>query len=117
MSEEDMIKLPAHLLSFASKIGGAASIRFSASEISSDQYAELQRYLGSYGHLLFAEADIAEKDIPEDIPDDNQKKPSQRLRAVLFVFWKQQGSIGDFNVWYRSQMEKLIEHYKAKLQL
>ena len=111
-----MIKLPTCLLGFASKKDGSASIRFSTREISSDQYAELQRHLGAYGHLLFAETDVAENDIPDDIPDDNQKKPSQRLRAVLFILWKQQGAEGDFNAWYRAQMEKLIDHYKTKLQ-
>ena len=43
------------------------------------------------------------------------KSPSQRLRAVLFVYWKQQGEEGDFEVFYRQKMDNLINMVKEKL--
>jgi len=44
------------------------------------------------------------------------KTPSQRIRSVLYVYWQQQGSDGDFNDFYRTQMEKFINVVKTKLE-
>lgn len=42
------------------------------------------------------------------------KSPSERLRNVLLVHWKQSGSEGDFPSFYARQMERIIEGYKTK---
>lgn len=44
------------------------------------------------------------------------KTPSQRLRATIFVWWKQQNEPGDFEDFYRRRMETLIESVKSELQ-
>lgn len=46
----------------------------------------------------------------------DEKTPSQRLRAVLFVLWKQENEAVDFEVFYRQKMNGIIEHLKLKLQ-
>ena len=45
----------------------------------------------------------------------NQKTPSQRLRAVLFVYWKQNGA-GEFEDFYNHWMETFIDKIKAQLE-
>jgi hypothetical protein len=69
------------------------------------------------GFLLFKESEIIREDIPDYDPDnfDEKKSPSERLRAVMYVFFKEQKKQGDFDSWYRGQMEKMIERYKEKL--
>jgi len=48
---------------------------------------------------------------------DNPKTSSQRLRNVLFKWWKQdQQGFDGFPDFYRHHMTKMIEHYKAKLE-
>jgi hypothetical protein len=50
----------------------------------------------------------------DDIPDS--KSPSQRLRGVLYRLWEQSdGGYSDFNLFYLNRMDRIIEHYKAKL--
>jgi len=46
------------------------------------------------------------------------KTHSQRLRAVLFKLWKQTTEPKgiDFDTYYANTMERLIDHYKDKLQ-
>jgi len=47
------------------------------------------------------------------------KSPSQRLRAVLWLWWEQQtGNIepDKFDEWYAIQMEKIIQMVKMKLK-
>ena len=44
-----------------------------------------------------------------------EKTPSQRLRSVIFIWWKQQNEPGEFQMFYKKQMEKLIDFIKTKL--
>lgn len=62
--------------------------------------------------------------IPTDEPNSpeykvdkkiNVKSQSQRIRAVLFVLWKKEGEIGDFEAFYHNEMEKLIELLKQRI--
>jgi len=48
--------------------------------------------------------------------DSGGKTPGQRLRAILFRMWEQNNERYDtFFDYYNAHMEKLINHYKAKL--
>jgi len=48
------------------------------------------------------------------VPNEG-KTPSERLRSVLFVYWKQEGISTPFNAWYETYMEQLISKWKEKL--
>lgn len=60
-----------------------------------------------------------EKEIIENLQsgyEDSSKTPSQRLRGVLFVLWKQnEQGYDDFNDFYRHKVEAVIEHFKSKI--
>lgn len=44
------------------------------------------------------------------------KTPSQRLRAVLFLNWKgNPEGFSNFDAYYKHKMERMIEHWKGKL--
>jgi len=65
--------------------------------------------------LLWSPNKIQVEDLPKEQAEENQKTAAQRLRATIFVWWQQQGGQGDFEVFYRQQMEKLIDMVKTKL--
>lgn len=44
-----------------------------------------------------------------------KKTSSQRLRSALYLLWVQDGWPGDKEMYYKSEMEKIISHYKNKL--
>ena len=89
-------------------------------EQTSEQLMELDKQLDQRGILYFkpkgllttAEADELDN---EDIELEG-KTQSQRLRNVLFVYWQQSNSNIDFKQFYKSETEKIIEHYKGKLK-
>lgn len=108
------MKFPAHFTGFGSKADGSAGIRFSTQELTSDEFAELKQNLNSFGWLVFAPQD-SEVEVPTEAVSDETKKPSQRLRAVFFLLWKKKGEIGDFDSFYRGQMELIIDRLKTKL--
>lgn len=71
------------------------------------------------GFFFFSEAPITEvplDDLPEIKVEEGEKTPSQRLRNILFVLWEQKKIKESFDIFYRKQIEKLIEKIKEQLQ-
>ena len=59
--------------------------------------------------------DEIQDDLKKAIAEPIRKEtPSQRLRAVFYLYGKQLWE-KDANAFYEKQMEKLIEHFKSKL--
>ena len=110
-----MFKVPAILTGFSSKSDGSSSVRFGTQELSDNDFLTLKKHHGKFGWLLFSENEIDLKDLPKEQAEDKNKTPSKRLRATLFVLWKQEGEQGDFDAYYRMKVEKLIDFVKSKL--
>lgn len=50
--------------------------------------------------------------IEEVKAETDRKTSSSRLRGILWVLWDKRGREGDFDVFYRTQMEKFIQRIK-----
>jgi len=59
---------------------------------------------------------IGAKEILEVKTDLNQKSQSQRIRATLYILWKQNPEDLTFEAYYQSKTEKYIEYLKAKIE-
>lgn len=47
----------------------------------------------------------------------NQKTPSQRLRSIFYKLYEQDNKgYNDFGTFYAAEMERIIEHYKTKIE-
>lgn len=89
---------------------------FRTNEIPSEEAGVLMGLTHDEGWCLFASAPLKEEDIPEGKPEfPDQKSPSQRLRNVIYIYWKESGEPGDFDTFYKQKMESVIEFIKAKL--
>lgn len=110
-----MLQVPAILTRFAAKVDGGASLGFATNEISDNDFLTIKMHHNKFGFLLFKENPYKSEDIPTENAEDKTKTPSKRLRASLFVLWKQLGEQGDFELFYRDRMEKLINFVKEKL--
>jgi len=54
--------------------------------------------------------------IPEPQTDyRGEKSEGQRLRAVLYRWWERKGKPNDFNLFYKQNMERVIDQIKDKL--
>lgn len=90
--------------------------------ITPEQLSELFSLHDKVGYFFFLdkpEATINRDELP-DIPDvileDGEKSPSQRLRAVLYIFWQQKTSrTQEFELFYRRWMEKTVNAIKEQL--
>lgn len=54
---------------------------------------------------------------PKEIKGElSRKTQSERIRAAIFVFWRQSGEPGEFDSFYTSETNKLLAGIKAKLK-
>lgn len=95
---------------------GGVSLRFHTNEVSKDDKVMLMEFYQSFGWLLFSANEFQESEIPNEAArHDTGASPSKRLKAVLFVYWKQMGGNGDFDAFYRQRMEQFINKVKENL--
>lgn len=120
-ANEELFQAPAEIMKLETMAAGGVRVVIDTQEITdSNDLAKLFRLKkGSVGWFVFKNTEIKGEDVPDgDLPQEEgeKKTPSERFRAVLFVYWKEvKGGNGDFNTFYRDTIEKLINAYKEKL--
>lgn len=118
---QELFQAPAQIMKISTMSDGGVRVEIDTSEMTDDQeLAKLFRLKkGAQGWFLFKSAKLAAGDIPDEeppMPEGEAKSPSQRLRGVLFVYWKEiKDGKGDFEVFYREMMNKYIDAVKGKL--
>ncbi len=107
--------------SFRSLKDHSYKLLFETSELSPEKLSHLGTSLQKAGYLAFKSDPFKTEELQtidgiEADFEDVGKSPSTRLRSVLFLLWKKTPEgYEDFNLYYRFKMEKLINHYKEKL--
>lgn len=102
--------------SFTSKADGSLSARLSTPELSSAEKAAFMDIQGKNTRLLIEPMDY-ETDGKVEIKNPlSGKSPGERLRGVLFVFFKQKKITGTYDEFYVKQMETIIQSYKDQLE-
>jgi len=113
---------PTILESYRSLKDGTLKLSFETGELSPQEMADIHFSLNKVGYLAYAPDPFATHEMEEIDKlkvefDDTGKSPSQRLRAVLFLLWKQNPEGYEISEdYYRAKMEKLINHFKNKLE-
>jgi len=116
-----MIIIPAQLEAVTTRKDKTLKLTFGTNELSPAQASELFTIANQFGYLAFKDEDFKreELDAVESLKselEDTLKKPSQRLRGVLFRLFEQDNDgFKTFSKYYDSKMEQLINHYKSKL--
>ncbi len=114
-------QLPAQLEGYRSMKDRSLKLTFETGELSPEQMANIHFALNKVGYLAYAPDPFTTQSLSEIDNlkvefDDTGKTPGQRLRAVLYVSWQQNNEKYEvFNDFYISKMEKLITHFKDKL--
>lgn len=99
-----------------SRQDGSVSFRIITPELRASEAGALVGLHGKAVSIAIVPRDgVPEERVNVDA-EMERKTPGQRLRSVLFVWWTQSGRRGDFETFYRDEMEKLIEHVKGALK-
>lgn len=97
------------------KVDGSLGITATTPELSPEEKAEFMRLQGINLKCLLSPTDSVNAPEYKIEKEIETKTPSQRLRNVLYIYWEQNGSQGEFNEFYKKEYEKIIEHFKSKL--
>jgi len=98
------------------------SVRFITQEKTSSEVAEIDQMVDTFGVLYFRGEEQFNRDEVDELDAieldlyDEPKSQSQRLRNVLYKVWSQEEQ-GEFKEFYRHETERIIQHYKNKLDL
>ena len=117
------LKFEAYLTGISTKVDGSITVRFNSQEMSGGEIGKVADHRNVFGWLYF----YPNPEMPEDaeVPAEPAQKsdcktPAERLRGVLYALFmkrQQEGSVqGVFQTFYGSVMEKVISHYKGKLE-
>jgi len=119
MEQKLTIQIPSYIHKIETTTDKGLKLTVYTQEISPETKKDLFELLDKLGWLVFATAKVEPEDLvnlPEIKPEfRDDKTPSQRLRAILFVYWEQNGSKGNFDDFYKDYIEKIIENIKGKL--
>lgn len=114
-----MFQVSSQIQKIQTLVDGGFKLDVITQELTPEEATLLLSLHKKQGWFLFKEAPFKEEDLvdlPEIKPEfKGDKTPSQRLRAVLYVYWQQNGGKGDFDSFYKRQMERIINKIKEKL--
>lgn len=104
------------LTSATTRADGSLGLRFATPELTPDEKTAVFELLNLNMKMLLQPEGTAPDSLRDVKKDFETKTPSMRLRASLFVAWKQAGEPGEFDDFYRKKMEAYIDDVKSHLQ-
>lgn len=108
------IRTQAIVNSVRSKVDRSLSMTIHTPELTPQEKALFMELQGVISDMTLTpqEENVPTVEIDKDLKSKSQ---SERLRSVLYVYWKQQGENGEFSDFYRRNMERFIDIIKDKL--
>ena len=112
------VHIPVIIAGLSTKVDGSIKIVLETREFPADDAAKVFSLRNKEAWAILSPTEMDDSVIPKDKPDPviNKKTPSERLYNVMYVLWKQKGEHGDFDTFYKQQMERIIETIKSKLE-
>lgn len=114
MSEIALDILHCEIGTVSSRADHSATVRIITPELRPSEAGALLGWHGKAARVCIFPDDGDALETIKVTTERDQKTPSQRLHAIVHVHWKQQGGEGDFETFYRQQMERIINGYKEK---
>jgi hypothetical protein len=111
------LSLEVQLTSASTRADGSLGLRLATPELKPEEKTAVFELQGKNLKMLLQPMDEAPEAFVEVKQELEFKTPSARLRAVMFVAWKQEPDPKDgFDLYYGQKMESIINHIKSKLQ-
>ena len=105
----------AEIGSVTSRVDGAVAFRVITPELTLDQRATILGLHGKNVRVMLEPIDVPVEALVEVESEAEPKSKSTRLRAVLFVWWKQNPNGKTFQEFYDTKMERIIDRCKEAL--
>jgi len=124
----NIFKAPAIISKISTMADRTIRLQCDCQEMDSGDEAIILKARNKSGWFLFAETEMTERELSDmKLPDykpieKGDKTPSARLRAVIFILWKQKGKVDmygkqcTFDDFYKEIIEFYIGQIKNKLE-
>lgn len=110
------IQTDAIITTLSSRKDGSLRLSIITPELTAEEKAEFMQLQAQNLEVLLNPLDKEIKAPAYKVASEfENKSPSLRLRNTLFVLWQQSGERGDYDDYYRKQMEKFIDAVKERL--
>lgn len=115
-----MITLPAIIEGISTRKDRTVRISIGTQEMTPETAAQLFRLANQYAYVAIKPEDFVGEEIAaiDDLSTEGEqvRTPSKRLRSVLYINYKQDAEgYNDFRDYYLHKMERIIEHFKGRL--
>lgn len=101
--------------SVLSRQDGSVKLSYVTPELRPSEAGALLGMHGKNVCLSIVPEDATPEELVKIDTERGEKSQSSRIRAVLFLIWKQDGEQGSFDAYYHNKTELYIEHLKGKL--
>lgn len=108
------ITCPVILTGASTRVDGSIGLKFATPELSVTDKAAFFELLNLNMTMLLQPSDEEPKELKEIKGQFDTNTPSQRLRAVLYVLWKETDGTGEFEDFYKRRMNSIIDKIKEK---
>jgi len=121
--KKELLQVPSQITKVETLLDKTLKLSVHTQELTASDKAVLFDLQNKIGWFVFAEAEIAPEDLVE-LPKlttefKSQKTPSERLRAILYVWWdhlgREKGTHKSSDEFYRNYIEKIIDNIKQKI--
>jgi hypothetical protein len=113
------IRTQAQITSLSSRADGSLRLSIITPELSSPEKVAVMELQNQLIVALLTPEEFQTEEMVID-KDLDGKSPSNRLRNVLFVWWKKlqenDKTKDDFSLWYRNKVESIIDSIKLKIE-
>jgi len=110
------ITCPAILTSASTRADGSLGLRFATPELDASSKTAFFELLNKNLKLLIQPESEEPTNLHEVKGQFERKTVSQRLRGVLWIYFNQSVKEGEFDDWYKKQVEIVIETWKQRLE-
>ena len=115
------IIIPASIEAVATRRDRTLKITIGTNELPLDVAASILSLQNEFAFFAikkedFGKAELETMEAHKAEIDDSKKTASQRLRAVLFLVWQRTANTETFETYYIREMERIISHFKTKIE-
>lgn len=112
-----MIQFSAIIDGVSAKKDSTLTIRLGTQELTPNDTSEIFKFANRQIWVGFAETAITNLDVPKTVDElDGGKSTSERLLAVLYVYWNTKtDKTKPFETFRKDYLEKIIQNIKDKL--
>ncbi|MFA7290356.1 MAG: hypothetical protein WC055_15890 [Melioribacteraceae bacterium] len=116
LSNMKSIRVNTNITSISAKKDGSLGLRMETPELSAEEKVEFMKLQGMNLDAIFTPLDEPHPEEMKVNKELNTKSQGQRIRAVIFLLWKQSGEQESFEVFYQNKTEKIISYLKDQLE-